>query len=233
MFHRSTSRSRFGLAAAGVLVLMMLSAGSVAADTAPPSSGTFTQNGTSADVFGGRCTPNGDATTTCSELGLSVFAGKMSDSVSRVSHSNQVCAYLSTYTFDDVTGDLVGDPVFESGCEVDLPSGTLRSGKGLTSVTLATTTVAVNEYVCDEFGCEPGPSRNVAVVGSWSGFGPTYFSKYRSSGDDGTCRTNESGKGSRRDASFVGTVDGRGVGGDSYASISNGRFTYRSRCIEV
>lgn len=233
MFHRSTSRARFGSAAAAVLVLLMLSAGSVAADTAPPSGGTFTQNGTSADVFGGRCTPNGDDTTTCSDLGLSVFVGRMTDSASRVTHGNQVCAYLSTYTLDDVTGDLVGDPVFESGCAVDLPNGTLRIGKGLTTVSLATTTVEVYEYNCDELGCEPGPSRDVAVVGSWTGFGPTYYSKFRSFSDDGTCRSSDSGKGSRRDASFVGTVDGLSVGGDSYASISNGRFTYRSRCIEI
>jgi hypothetical protein len=233
MLHRSTSRSRFGSAAAAVLVLLMLSAGAVAADTAPPSGGTFTQNGTSADASGGRCTSNGDDTTTCSELGLSVFAGRMSDSFSRLTHRNQACAYLSTYTYSDVTGDLVGDPVFESGCAVDLPNSTIGIGKGLTSVSLATTTVEVYEYICDELGCEPGPSRDVAVVGSWTGVGPTYHSKFRYSSDDGTCRTNESGKGSGRDASFVGTVDGLSVGGDSYASISNGRFTYRSRCIEI
>jgi hypothetical protein len=231
MFHRSTSRSRFASAAAAGLVLLMLSVGSVAADTAPPGGGTFTQNGTSADVFGGRCIPNGDDTSTCSDLGLSVFVGKMSDSATRATHANQVCAHLGTYVVDDVTGDILGDPVFESGCEVDVPNGTLRIGKGLTSVSLSTTTIEVNEYICDELGCEPGPGRDVAVVGSWTGFGPTYSSKYRSSNDDETCRTNESGKGSSRAASFVGTIDGLS-GGDSYASISNGRFTFRSRCIE-
>ena len=157
----------------------------------------------------------------------------MSDSFSGVSHRNQVCAYVSTYTFDDATGEYVGDPVFESGCEVDLPNGTLRIGKDLTSVTLATTTISIQQYICDEFACEPGASRDITVLGSWTGVGSTYFSKFRSSSDDGTCRRNESGKGSSRDASFVGTVDGLTLGGEPYASITSGKFTFRSRCIEI
>ena len=174
MFHRSTSRSRFGLASAAVLVsLLALSAGSVAADTTPPVDGTFTQNGTSADAYGGGCTSNGDDTTTCIDLGLSVFAGKMSDSFSGVSHRNQICASVSTYTFDDATGEYVGDPLFESGCEVDLPNGTLRVGKDLTSVTLATTTISIQQYICDEFACEAGASRDITVLGSWTGVGST------------------------------------------------------------
>lgn len=234
MIQRSASRFRFGLASAAVIALLVLSTGSVAADTTPGGDGTFTQNGTSADAFGGDCTSNGNDTTTCSEVGLSVFVGKMSDSFSGVTHLNQVCAYVATYTFDDVTGDPVGDPVYESGCEVDLPSRTLRVGKNLSSVTVASTTVSIQEYTCDEFTCEPGASRNVNVVGTWTGVGPTYVSKSRSTYDDGTCRSSDSGKGSSRDATFVGTVDGQTVAGEkSYAAISNGKFTYRSRCIEI
>ena len=233
MFHRSSPRFRIAGIAAAVLALLVLSAGSVAADTTPPPNGTFTQNGTSADASSWSCTPNGDDTTTCTDLGLSVFAGKMSDSFSGVSHRNQVCAYLSTYTVDDATGEYVGDPVFESGCAVDLPNGTVGVGKNLTSVTLATTTIEVHEYICDEFTCEPGSSRDVTVVGTWTGVGSTYSWKHHSSSDDGTCRSSDSGKGSSRDASFGGTVDGLSFGVDGYASISNGKFTYRSRCIEV
>jgi hypothetical protein len=233
MFHRSSPRSRFAWIATAVLTLMVLSAGTVAADTSPTPSGTFTQNGISADAFGRSCTSNGDDTTTCSEVGLSVFAGKMTDSFSGERHRNQVCAYLNSSTIDDVTGDLVGEPVFESGCEVDLPNGTVRVGKNLTGVTLATTTLDVQQYVCDEFTCEPVSGREVSVVGTWTGVGTTYSSKYRSSSDDGTCRSSDAGKGSSRQASFVGTVDGSGLGSEVYASITNGRFTYRSRCSEV
>lgn len=232
MFHPSTSRSRFGLVAAAVLVLLALSAGSVSADTTPPGDRTFTQNGTSADASGGGCTSNGDDTTTCIDVGLSVFVGKMTDSFSSTSHRNQICASVGTYTFDDATGEYVGDPVYESGCEVDLPNGTLSVGRNLTSVTLATTTISIQQYICDEFACEPGTSRDITVLGSWTGVGSTYSSKFRSSGDDGTCRTNASGKGSSRDASFVGTVDGLTLG-EHDASITSGKFTFRSRCIEV
>jgi hypothetical protein len=233
MFHRSMPRSRLSWISAAVLTLMVLSAGTVAADTTPPASGTFTQNGTSGEVYASSCNPNGDDTTTCSDLGLFVFAGKMTDSFSGVSHRNQVCAHVGTYTIDDVTGEPVGDPVFESGCAVDLPNGTVKVGKNLSWVTLATTTIEINQYVCDEYSCEPGSSRDIAAGGTWTGVGPTYATKYRSSQDDGTCRYQDSGKGANREATFVGTVDGQSPSGDVWASIANGKFSYRSRCIEI
>jgi hypothetical protein len=233
MFHRSSPRSRFAWIATALLALMVLSAGTVAADTTPTPSGTFTQNGTSAEVFASSCTPNGDDTTTCSDLGLFVFAGKMSDTFSGVSHGSQVCANVGMYTFDDATGEIVGDPIFESGCEVDLPKGTVQVGKNLSSVALATTTIEVHEYVCDEHTCVPSSSRDIAAGGTWTGVGPTSTSKYRSSYDDGTCRYNDSGKGSNREATFAGSIDGQSPSGDVYASISNGKFTYRSRCSEI
>jgi hypothetical protein len=233
MFYRSTPRFRLAWISAAILALMVLSAGTAAADTTPPASGTFTQNGTSAEVYSSSCTPNGNDTTTCSDLGMSVFAGKMTDSFSGVSHGNQVCASVGTYTFDDVTGEPVGEPVFESGCKVGLPKGSIQIGKNLSSVKLATTTIEVHEYVCDDYTCEPVTSRDIAAGGTWTGVGPTSASKYRSSYDDGTCRYNDSGKGSNRQATFAGTIDGQSPSGDVYASISNGKFSYRSRCIEI
>lgn len=231
MLHRSTPRTRLGLISAAVIALLVLSAGSVAADTSP-GPGTFTQNGKSADTYTGSCDSNGDGTTTCWDAGLSVFAGKMSDSFSGVSHANQVCASVDSYTFDDATGDYVGEPVFESGCKVDLPSGRLTFGRNLASATLATTTISIEQYVCDEYSCVPGASRDVTISGTWTGSGPTYFQKYRSSSDDGTCRFNDSGKGYFREASFSGTIAGHSLDG-AYGSISDGKFTYRSRCSEV
>jgi hypothetical protein len=231
VFHRSTPRTRFGLMSAAIIALLVLSAGSVAADTGP-GVGTFTQNGKSADTYAGDCDSNGDGTSTCWDAGLSVFAGKMSDSLSGVTHSNQVCAFVDSYTYDETTGDYVGDPTYESGCKVDLPSGTLTFGRNLSSATLATTTIAIQQYVCDEYSCEPGASRDVTIGGTWTGVGPTFSQKYRSASDDGTCRFNESGKGSSREASFSGTIAGRSLE-DVYGSISDGKFTYRSRCVEV
>ena len=224
-------RARFGLASVAVIAMLVISTGSVAADTGP-GPGTFTQNGKNADVYTGGCDSNGDGTSTCWDVGLSVFAGKMSDSFSGVSHANQVCVNIDSYTVDDATGDYVGDPTFESGCEVDLPNGRLTFGRNLTSATLATTTISVQQYVCDEFTCVPGVSRDVTAGGTWTGAGPTYFQKYRFTTDDGTCRSNDAGKGYFRDASFTGTIAGHGLA-DAYGSISSGKFTYRSRCSEV
>jgi hypothetical protein len=234
VFNRSTSHSRIGLVSAAVVALLVLSAGSVAADTTPGGDGTFTQNGTSAEAYSGGCTPNGNDTTTCWDAGLSVFVGKMSDSVSGVSHGSQLCANTSSYTFDDLTGDVVGVPTYEFGCKVDLPSGTLAVGRNLTSLALRATTISIEQYTCDDEGnCEEGSSRNVTVAGTWTGVGPTSSSKSRSSGDDGTCRYADSGKGSSREASFVGSLGGLSIGTDGYASLSNGKFSYRSRCSEI
>jgi hypothetical protein len=232
VFHRSMSRLRFGLASAAIVALLVLSTGSVAADTTPGGDGTFTQNGKTADAYSSDCSSNGDGTTTCSDVGLSIFAGKMSDSFSGVTHANQVCVSIGSFTYDDETGESLAD-FYESGCQVDLAKGTIQFGKGLSSATLATTTISIAQWICNEETCEPGPSRDVTVVGTWTGVGPTFSSKSRSSGDDGTCRYSDSGKGSSREASFAGTIDGQSLSGDSYASITDGKFTYRSRCSEV
>jgi hypothetical protein len=93
--------------------------------------------------------------------------------------------------------------------------------------------VTIDEVVCDKEACVPGSSRNVAVAGSWTGVGPTISSKYRYSTDDGTCRYGESGKGSNREATFVGSIDGAAFDGDVWAFIADGKSSYRSRCIEV
>jgi len=231
VFHRSSRRTRFGLLVPGVIALLVLSVGAVAADTSP-GPGTFTQNGKSADSYTGGCDSNGDGTTTCWDAGLSVFAGKMSDSLSGVSHANQACANVDSYTVDDATGEYIGEPVFEYGCKVDLPNGSLTFGRNLASARLAATTISIEQYVCDEYTCVPGASRDVTVGGTWTGTGPTYFQKYRSTSDDGTCRFNDSGKGSFRDGSFSGTIAGHSIA-DAYGSISDGKFTYRSRCSEV
>jgi hypothetical protein len=157
----------------------------------------------------------------------------MSDSVSGVIHANQVCVWMDRYTVIDATGALAGDPVSEAGCKADLPNGTIVFGSKLTSVTLAPTTISIQQMVCsDKLTCVPGSSREVTVAGAWTGFGPISSSKYRSVGDDGTCRYDEAGKGYLRQASFSGTLDGQSLSLD-YASITDGKSTYRSRCSEV
>ena len=236
MFQRSASRARFGFASAAVVALLVLSTGSVAADTTGGGGGdqSFSQNGKSADAGDGDCVSNGDGTTSCHDLSISVFAGKQTDSFSGVVHSSVVCANIGNYTFDDETGEAVGDPIYESGCRDDLASG-LKFGNKLSSVTLAPTVVSIAQWVCadKEDICEPGPGRDVTVTGTWTGVGPTSFSKYSYSGDDGVCRFGESGKGYNREATFAGSVDGQAFGPNTYASINDGKSTYRSRCVEV
>ena len=63
MFQRRT-RSAVRSALIAALALLAISAGSVAADTTPAIGGTFTQNGTSADVFASACEPGAGDTTT-------------------------------------------------------------------------------------------------------------------------------------------------------------------------
>jgi hypothetical protein len=233
MFQRSRPRYRSALTSVAVIALLVLSTGSAAAATGPGGDATFTQNGKSADASSGGCVSNETGTSTCSFVGISVFAGKMSDNVSGVTHANQVCVTLDNYTIDDATKALVGEYVTGNGCRVDLPNGTLQFGSGLTSVTLAPTIVSVEQMVCvDKVSCEPVSSREVTIAGTWTGVGPISYSKYRSVSDDGTCRYDEAATGHSRQASFSGTLDGQSLSVD-YASISDGKSTYRSRCSEV
>lgn len=231
MIQRSTPRSRLGLASAAVIALLVLSTGSVFADTTPGGDAKFSQNGKSAEASTGTCVSNGDDTQTCTYDGISVFAGKFSDNVSGVTHGNQVCAFHETYTFSEDKGEYVGEPVSEYGCAVDLPAGVLVFGSKLTTVTLHQTTLSLQQYVCDEYTCEPGSSRNVTVAGTWTGFGPTLSGKYRSSGEDGICRYADSGSGSNREATFAGHVGDVTFGADAFGYLNDGKSTYRSRCI--
>jgi hypothetical protein len=234
VFQRSRPRFRSALTSAAVIALLVLSTGSAAASTPPPGGdATFTQNGRGADASSEQCASNPDGTSTCSSVGISVFAGKMSDNFSGVTHANQVCVVLEVSTYTDATGERVGDFTDEAGCKVDLLNGTLRFGSNLTSVTLAPTTISIQQMVCVDKGtCVPGSSRDVTVAGTWTGVGPISYSKYRSVSDDGTCRYDEAGKGYLRQASFSGTVGDLSLSLD-YASITDGKSTYRSRCSEV
>lgn len=224
---------RLGLATTAIAALLAFSAGSVAAGTGGVD-GTTSSNGKSADVNTFDCASNGDGTTTCTGFSLGIFAGKMTDNVTGVTHSNQVCVYLDSATYDDETGESIGTPKTESGCAVDLPNDTIKFGSNLSSATLAAVAVSIQQFDCsDKTDCVPGPIRTVAVAGSWVGVGTISSIKYRSTSGDGTCRETDSGKGTGRPADFSGTIDGVTAGVNGYASMSDGKFTYRSRCSVV
>ena len=106
---------RRAVGAVAVIGMIAVSAGPVAADTTPPGDVTYSQNGSAAEMFAAACTSNGNDTTTCTDQQIYAFTGKMSDNVSGVTHSSQVCAGLSSYTYSDLTGEFIGTPTFERG----------------------------------------------------------------------------------------------------------------------
>jgi hypothetical protein len=225
---------RVAAVTAAVVGLLAVSVAPVAADTTPGGDASYSQNGSTAELHGGSCTDNGNDTLTCSEQQIGIFAGKMTDSISGVTHASQVCASVATYTLDAITGDYVGDPIYEYGCRVDLARGAIRFGSKLSSASLAATHVTVEQWVCDEEKeCVPGDSRDVVVAATWTGFGPISTGKYRSSGHDGTCRYSDWFKGSDRSANVSASFDGQTLDGDLGGYLSTGRNGFKSACLEV
>jgi hypothetical protein len=225
---------RLAAATAAVVGLLAVSVGPVAADTTPGGDASYSQNGSSAGLYASSCTDNGNDTFTCVEQDISVFSGKMTDSLSGVTHSSQVCASVASYTVDAITGDYLGDPVYEYGCRADLASGAIRFGSKLSSASLAATHVTIDQWVCDDQKeCVPGASRDVVVAATWTGFGPTSTGKYRSSGNDGTCRYSDWFKGSDRSANVTASFDGQPVSGDQGGYLSSGRSGFKSACTQV
>jgi hypothetical protein len=230
----SSVRTRLGLASAAMLVLVAVSSAPVSADTGPVGDGTYTQNGTSAYLSSGDCRSNGDGTSTCSQAELSVFVGKMRDTLSGVTHSRQVCYFTATSTYDDETGEILDGFGYDAGCADESSIKSLSVGSKLSSVVLAATTISIQRFTCEDKAeeCVPGAIRDVTVSGTWTGVGPVYSSKDRSAGDDGFCRYAQSSSGSNREALFSGTVDGQAVT-DADTWLQDGKMTFRSRCVEV
>jgi hypothetical protein len=225
---------RLAATTAAVVGLLAVSVGPVAADTTPGGDASYSQNGSTAELYASSCTDNGDDTLTCVEQEIGMFSGKMTDSVSGVTHSSQVCAAVGTYTIDLNSGDYLGDPIFERGCRADLATGVIHFGSKLSRASLAATSITIAQWVCDdEKECVPGASRDVVVAATWTGFGPISTGKYRSSGNDGTCRYSDWFKGSDRSADATASFDGQPVSGDQGGYLSSGRNGFKSACTEI
>lgn len=229
---RST-RSRAIAIATAVVALVALSAAPVSAATSPPGDATYSQNGSVARVALGTCSFTTDDVVTCTTSFVEIFTGKLSDNLSGVTHANQLCVDVEQYAFSSSTGEYVGEPTFEHGCAVDLPSGVIRFDSKLAWATLASTTVTVEQLICDKIECVPGPSREITVAGTWTGSGPILTSKSKSTFGDGQCRYNESSKASERLALFNGSITGMELEGNYEGSLLTGRFSFRSRCSEA
>ena len=227
------SALRRAAGAVAVVGMIAVSAGPVAADTTPPGDATYTQNGSVARVDLGTCLFTTEDVISCTTSFVEIFNGKLSDDISGVTHANQLCVDIARYAFSSSTGEFVGEPTFEHGCAVDLPSGVIRFDSKLAWATLASTTVTVEQLICDKIECVPGPSREITVAGTWNGIGPIMTSKSKSTFDDGQCRYNYSAKASERLASFNGSITGMELEGNYEGWLLTGRFSFRSRCIEV
>jgi hypothetical protein len=229
--HRST-RSRALAIATSVVALIAITAGPVAADTAPPGDATYSQNGSVARVALGTCLFDEDVVS-CTTSFVEIFNGKLSDDISGITHANQLCVDIERQSFSWSTGEPIGEPTFEHGCAVDLPSGVIRFDSKLAWATLESTTVTVEQLVCDKIECVPGPSREITVDGTWTGDGPVMTSKAKSTFGDGQCRYDNSVKASERFASFSGSITGMELEGHYEGSLLTGRFSFRSRCSEL
>jgi hypothetical protein len=214
---------------AAALVLLALAAAPVAADTGPPAeSSTFSQSGLSADASTGDCVDNGDATTTCSGMGIFLFAGKTRTGGEGASRGTELCAFVYTDTFVTATGEPIefsGD----DGCTTELGPGSVIA-KDLSTAAVSATTVSMQGQTCDEFGCEPtGAPRDIVVEGTWTAVGPVFRYSSRSSFDDGVCVGRDRSSGYSREATFSGTFDGQPLEPAS-TSISSGKFSFSVRC---
>ena len=223
---------RVGMTGTVLIALLAISTGPVAADTTPPGDASYRQVGSGADAFSSDCTTDGD-TTTCANEQISVFIGKMTDSVTGVSHSSQLCVMVESYTYSELTGEFVGSPTFDQGCRTDVPAGAIRIDSKLRSASLAPTTVSVEDVACQKFGCDPGSPHDVLVSATWVGFGALQSSKSHGSSGDGTCRTNESFKGSSRSADVTFAIDDATFTVSDSGDIYSGRYSFQSRCREV
>ena len=215
------------LLSATVLALILPAGSASAAPGVEKLSGR--QVGTAADVFTSDCDLNGDGTTSCRDLSVSVFGGRQTDQSGRVSPAHYLCVSSQAYVYSDETGEFL-EVTYEDGCD-SIAASSLTLGKRLSSVTLAQTEITLYEEVCDDHECSRSPSLQLVVAGTWTGVGPTTVSRIHGSLDDGDCRFAESGRMRARDAVFAGSIDGNPVGDVADAILTEGRFTFRSRCL--
>ncbi len=213
---------------ATALLLLGLAAAPVAADTFPSEDFSFSRSGLSAETSTQECVENADATTTCSGMGIFLFAGKTRTGGEGANRGTELCAYVYTYTYVTATFETI-DYSEEFGCTTELGAGSVIA-KDLSTATLTPTTVTIQGQICDEISCEPaGDPRDIVVEGTWTGVGPVIRESYRSVVDDGVCVFRDRSSGTFRDATFSGTFDGQPFEAQ-YSSLRNGKFSFSVSC---
>jgi hypothetical protein len=215
------------LAFAAMLALAL--AATTVAAAAPPA--TFTSKGVSAFGDWESCSTE-RGVTTCTFVSLFAFEGTEKSTESGTFTGTRVCLFIDTFSFRQGPGrppPSDGD-TFEEGCST-APAGTLAVASDLSSATLQSTTVTVNELVCTEFDCTPtGSSRDVVIAAEWTATGPLSSFSGRFKFDDGTCTETFSERGESREAVATATLDGSSLGESLFATITRGTFTFKTTC---
>ncbi len=211
-------RSRFRLAAAIVALLSTFLVANPVAAAGPWT--VFYQSGTNAYAYTSDCIAQSTGTVTCEGRSLDVFEGKLRAAGEPNRTTEQTCYSEFRETFDADSGAFQEHhAVF--GCEIG--AGTL-SPNGLTTITLAPTTIQLTAIDCDATDCSETPAGSVVVDGTWTGVGPTFSQKGRSKFDDGSCLHINADRSKFRSASFVGSFEAMD------AQIHEGTFTFRTDC---
>ena len=196
-----------------------------------------TQDGVLATGFWESCTPDTPepGLQTCSVVNVQLFDGKtrFSEGSGKPTIAGSLaCVNLFSAVFT-AEGEFVEELSSESGCNENLDEGALTVAGDLSSVTLATS-IAVNEFLCDEVSCEPvGDPRDVEVDVTWTAVSEAVAFRERnvshSTSDGLRCMFMFSGTGERADATATGTVDGVTLG-EAGAEISRGRQSVSQNC---
>ena len=195
---------------------------------------SFSQNGLSASADEGDCSDPVDDIVTCTFTGIFLFAGTQREHGSGASHGTEVCYSTGTDTFNQVTGEIISS-LQENGCTQDPGEGTVIE-RDLSSATIAPTTITLETFVCDEFDCGPtGETRDVTVEGTFTATSTAIRQSSRNVFDDGICVFRDSFRGTSRQATFAGTVDGQPlVLGDDpengFGQIMQGSFSFSQKC---
>jgi hypothetical protein len=215
-----------------VLALLSVTAASVVAAPNVTEQWSWTQQGLSAEASEGDCTTVGDSTT-CQGGGVWVFSGKMREQGSGAVVGTEVCVYNYTDTFNETTGEPISY-TYESGCTRDVGAGT-SIDRALGSATIGLTTVTLTSETCDQTACTPVGTRDVDVEGTWTGAGLVSRQSNRSTYDDGVCVFRDSFRGTNRNASFEGSIDGQpfvvdGTSENAFSAIGNGSYSSSGRC---
>lgn len=214
------------------LLLPLAAATSLAAK--PTEFFSFSQNGYSATADQSQCSDPVDDIVTCSFTGVFLFSGVQREHGAGAIRGTEVCYSTGTDSFNQVTGEFVSS-IQENGCTRDVGDGTAIE-RDLSSAVIASTTITLDTFVCDEFECGPtGETRDVTVEGTYTATSAATRSSSRSVFDDGICTFRDSSRGTSRSATFSGTVDGEPLvlGEDpenGFAQIMQGSFSFSARC---